>query len=114
VVGIDANDGLRSGSVNTMFQQIGMHNAVQTKYKDWDTAATCDTSQPGRPIDGIYTTLGLDIIQGGYCPFHAGPSSQHRALWIDIPFSQAFGHIPPEAPLRPKASMQKTPVLKCY
>jgi hypothetical protein len=86
-----------------MFERIGMHDAIRAKYPDWETAATCDSSKPGRPIDGIYTTLGLDITQGGYCPFHAGPKTQHRALWIDIPFTQAFGFIPPpEAPSQPR------------
>jgi hypothetical protein len=109
VVGIDANDDLRNGPVNEMFERIGMHDSICAKYTNWDTAATCDSSQPSRPIDGIYTTIGLDILQGGYCPFHAGPSSQHCALWIDIPFSQAFGFIPPaEAPPTPTPKRKRS------
>jgi hypothetical protein len=47
VVGIDANDDLCNGPVNTMFESIGMHDAIRSKYTNWDTAATCNASQAG-------------------------------------------------------------------
>jgi hypothetical protein len=36
-----------------------------------------------KPIDGIFMTQGLYIVQGGYMPFGMGTGSNHRCLWLD-------------------------------
>jgi hypothetical protein len=44
------------------------------------------------PIDGIWTSRGLEIITGGYFGMdEVIPSTDHRCLWIDISQSIAFG-----------------------
>ena len=45
-----------------------------------------------KPIDGIFMSSTLKIQQGGYLPFGDGVDSDHRSLWVDIPYSDAFGH----------------------
>jgi hypothetical protein len=47
-------------------------------------------------------TLGLKAVSAGYLPFGDGCPSDHRALWIDLKYSDAFGYdahplIPPSA-----------------
>jgi hypothetical protein len=37
-----------------------------------------------KPIDGIFMTQGLYIVQGGYMHFGMGIVSDHRYLWLDI------------------------------
>jgi hypothetical protein len=41
-------------------------------------------SMGSTPIDGIFMTQDLYIVQGGYMPFGKGVGSDHRCLWIDI------------------------------
>jgi hypothetical protein len=37
-----------------------------------------------KPIDGIFVTQDLYIVQGGYIPFGMGIGSDNRCLWLDI------------------------------
>jgi hypothetical protein len=96
IVGLDANDGLRNGAVNTMFLSLHMKDAICTHHPEWPSAATCNSSPDGKPIDGLYITGGIDIQTGGYRPFDKGPPTDHRALWLDVSKRQIFGYIPPE------------------
>jgi hypothetical protein len=73
IVGLDANDDLREGVVNTMFTSLHMKAAIREHYPSWDSAATCNASAYRKPIDGIYTTGGIEIQAGGYRPFDEGP-----------------------------------------
>jgi hypothetical protein len=36
------------------------------------------------PIDGVFMTHDLYIVQGGYMPFGMGIRSDHICLWLDI------------------------------
>jgi hypothetical protein len=55
--------------------------------------ATFHRNTTKEPIDGIWITLGLHISEGGYFGFDkVFPNTDHRCLWIDISFSQAFRH----------------------
>ena len=42
-------------------------------------------------IEGIWVSHGITISQGGYPPYHFGPKSYHRLMWIKIPHLVAFG-----------------------
>jgi hypothetical protein len=49
------------------------------------------------PIDGIFMTRDLYILQGVYLPFGKGIGSYHRCLWIDIRVIVLMGQSgPPE------------------
>jgi hypothetical protein len=55
------------------------------------------------PIDGIWATPGVSMIQGKYFGFdEVFLHMDHRCLWIDISYVTAFDHSMP-AVLRPKA-----------
>jgi hypothetical protein len=48
-----------------------------------------------KPIDGIFVTDSIDIINGGYASFDQGVQAKradHRCLWIDIRVIDVFGH----------------------
>jgi hypothetical protein len=49
------------------------------------------------PIDGIWLSKGLLSTFSGYLDYDSiKPGAEHRCLWTDITFNQAFGHnIPP-------------------
>jgi hypothetical protein len=41
-------------------------------------------NRDSNPIDGIFMTQDMYIVQGGYMPFGVGIGGDHRLLWIDI------------------------------
>jgi hypothetical protein len=44
------------------------------------------------PIDGIWASLGVNIITGGYFEMdEVIPGTEHRCLWVDIDHKVAFG-----------------------
>lgn len=47
------------------------------------------------PIDGIFVSASIEIQACGYLPFGEIPSD-HRALWLDISYDNAFGFNPPK------------------
>jgi hypothetical protein len=70
IVGLDANDDLRNDDlcdsiVNTMFTSLNMRAAIREHHPSWDSAATCNASAYRKPINGIYTTGGINIQAGG-------------------------------------------------
>jgi hypothetical protein len=46
-------------------------------------------------IDAIYVTTSLRGSRCGYLAFGDAVPSDHRALWIDVPYTVAFGHVLP-------------------
>ena len=74
------------------FSALGIREVLLEKY-----GSAPNTFEFGsKPIDGIFMSSTLEIQQGGYLPFGDGIPSDHRALWVDISYSTAFGHnMPP-------------------
>lgn len=89
---LDANENLRTGPIHNTLQNMGLTNAI---YHQHNLTTDIPTYQSGTaPIDGIYTSRTLQPIQSGMAPFGTFPSD-HRLLWIDIAYQQAFGfHMP--------------------
>ena len=64
--------------------------------------ATTIPNNKGQADDSIKSSQGIIIYQGGYLPFHEGPKSNHRLLWIKISHGNYFGKTsPPIGPLQP-------------
>ncbi len=59
--------------------------------------ATHKRNSTSTPIDGIWITPGITIERGGYFPYdEVVMNTDHRCLWIDVPFSSVFGNdLPP-------------------
>ena len=85
VIGIDANEDVRTGKLANAFRDEGLIE-VCTASHGQNGPTTYDRGQ--RPIDGIFVTSTLLSSSCGYLPF----KFDHRALWIDIPMSIALGH----------------------
>jgi hypothetical protein len=43
------------------------------------------------PIDGIFGTPGIEVLNCGYTSGNWGTPSDHRAVWIDIDVVSTFG-----------------------
>jgi hypothetical protein len=67
-----------------MLLSLNMKDAIRDHSPGWPSTDTCNASADGKPIDGLYITAGIKIQSGGYQPFDEGPSTDHRALWIDV------------------------------
>jgi hypothetical protein len=44
-----------------------------------------------QPIDGLFVTPGLQAVAAGYSAFRVGCPSDHRVLWADFTYTDAFG-----------------------
>jgi hypothetical protein len=64
----------------------------------------------GTPIDAIFTTPGIEPTSAGYLPYKALMDSDHRALWIEVPFTSILGHnFPHKSKQEPAAVNPKDP-----
>jgi hypothetical protein len=95
IIGIDANEDVRLGDTAIAFREMNMQELILREHHDKSPPATCDKNKNREPIDGLFATLGIRIIAGGYSAYNSGCSSDHCYLWIDIPFQDAFGYKTP-------------------
>ena len=91
VIGMDANEDVRTGEINTSFRNLGLRDAILDLHAGSSPPATHNRNQNRTPIDGLWTTPGLHVTFGGYGAFGDGCPSDHRSLWIDINYSSIFG-----------------------
>lgn len=61
--------------------------------------ATYQRNSKAVPIDGIFTSDGVPVKNGGYYNFDEFISSDHRALWIDFDLKTTLGGHTPEKKL---------------
>jgi hypothetical protein len=100
VLGIDCNEDARSGAIAKMLRCLGMKDAILGLHSKSDPPETCNKNHNRRPIDGIFVTSGIKPTAGGYSSYGQMMDSDHRTLWIDIPFTSFLGHNPPNRPNR--------------
>jgi hypothetical protein len=92
VLGIDMNEDNRTGNTAKMLKDIGMIDAILKLHRPDRPPETNYKNGQGIPIDAIFTTPGISPTQGGYMPYKAFMDSDHRALWLDVPFTSFLGH----------------------
>ena len=88
IVMIDCNDDIRKTNIKEAFESVGLKDSITQGRED---NAPGTYHRGSYPIDGIFTSTTIDMIQGGYLPFGDMPSD-HRTLWIDISYENAFGY----------------------
>ena len=72
-----------------------MREAILSRHSTLSPPATCAKNECRQPIDAIFVTPGLQAYAAGYFPFGEGCPSDHRLLWLDLTFSDAFGYESP-------------------
>ena len=87
IIGLDANEDVRGGAFTAKLAQLGLQETVIAQHGN---EAPATYKRGANPIDGLYVSRSLRGLKCGYLPFHE--QFDHRMLWIDIPFSIAFGH----------------------
>ena len=95
ILGIDANEDVRTGNTLETFRSLGMKDLILGTHGKKSPPATCAKNRNRQPIDAIFATAGIKLVAGGYAPFNVGCPSDHRFLWVDISFYDAFGHAAP-------------------
>ena len=91
IIGIDANEDVRIGATAEFFQTLGMREAILDKHSQSSPPATHNRNNQRQPIDGLFVTPGLQAVAAGYSAFGDGCPSDHRVLWADFTYTDAFG-----------------------
>lgn len=99
IVGGDFNEDVNSNRLRKLFNEYNMSECLTQRHGQ-DAPNT--VFQGSKTIDGIFCSTGMNISAGGFTPVHWGMGSDHRLLWIDIPFHEFFGGSPPPV-WQPKA-----------
>jgi len=99
---LDGNCNMRDSDLQKMLMELTLHEIIINKHGNLGPA-TSKRNFSSIPIDGIWTTPGIIMEAGGYFKFdEVFINTDHRCLWIDIHFVNAFGHNMPPL-FRPKA-----------
>jgi hypothetical protein len=81
VVLADWNTDVRGEKIRKYMADLGMREVIMECHGDEGPRTY---NRGSKPIEGIFMTQDLYIVQGGYMHFGMGIGSDHRCLWIDI------------------------------
>ena len=107
----DFNEDVRGSHLTEFFgdDELNLREVLIEKHGE-EGPETCIKNESNVPIDGIFCTPGLSILAGGYLPYHEGPKSDHRFIWMRMSVQIAFGHLaPPTQPHYIRRLNQKDP-----
>jgi hypothetical protein len=97
IIGLDANDNVRTGEVNAMLRNQGILDVHATQHPHLATESTCNKNSQSIPVDGIWASPSLECTAAGY--FGYGEvivgKTDHRMLWADFSYESALGFQPP-------------------
>jgi hypothetical protein len=87
ILGMDCNEDVTTPHWLSWLRKRGLRNGIIK-----DNITSPSTYHKGSyPIDGIFVSPTITVRQSGYHPFGTFPSD-HRSLWIDISYNNAFGY----------------------
>ena len=94
ILGMDANDDIRSSNISKMLEEIGMKEAILNFHKEKSPPATHNRNRSRKSIDSIWTLPGIEAISCEFFPFHnnKGFYSDHRLVWVDLCNESLFSH----------------------
>ena len=76
---VDINKYILSHNIRRFMANLGLKYLITSKHGGQGTG-TIRSHKKGQAIDGIWSSQGIIISQGGYLPLHGGPNSDHRLL----------------------------------
>ena len=71
---------------------LNLQEAILSAHEDATPPATYSRNSRDIPIDGVWISPTIQILQAGYTPFG---SWDHRGAWIDVSNASVFGSHPP-------------------
>jgi hypothetical protein len=93
VLGIDINEDVRTGSFNKKMNALGLTEACTYRHGH---QAPPTYARGSVPIDALYVSPSLLGNKCGYLKV----VSDHRVLWLDLPYNITFGHKLSNLPIR--------------
>ena len=69
IIGLDVNDKVCSGDVNSMLWTLGLIDVHHSKHPHIPTMATCNKNNQDIPVDGIWASPLIDCTAAGYYRF---------------------------------------------
>jgi hypothetical protein len=92
---LDGNMDMKNSVITQHLSNLNFREAILSKYGT-NRPSTLTRNKLRIPIDGIWVSSELQILQGGYFPFDGLiNNTDHHCFWIDISYHQAFGHNKP-------------------
>jgi hypothetical protein len=93
---------MKRSNIQGILHQLTLREAIMEQH-GYHGPETFRRNNAGNPIDGIWTMPGISISRGGYFQYDkVFLNTDHRCLWVDISYEQAFGHSMPTL-FKPKA-----------
>jgi hypothetical protein len=102
IIGLDANDNIRTGDVNAMLRSKGLLDVHAVRHPHLPPTATCNKNTQEIPVDGIWASPSLDCTSAGYYGFGELiiGKTDHRMIWADFSYESALGFEPPPIPYK--------------
>jgi hypothetical protein len=91
IIGMDANEDVRSRHLKEYFDKIHMHEAILSSHPRLSPPATCIKNESRIPIDSIWCSKGIRPIAAGFLRFGQATPSNHREVWADFQKSDLLG-----------------------
>jgi hypothetical protein len=98
IVGMDANDNIRTGDVHKMLRSAGLVDVHHSLHPHLSTESTCNINTQDIPVDGIWASPSLDCVAAGYYGYGELiiGNTDHRMIWADFAYESVFGFKPPD------------------
>ncbi len=89
---LDGNSNMRKSDLKSALESCSLKEVILKKHGTHGPA-TFRRNNAKTPIDGIWTSPSIDIKACGYFDYDSVfVNMDHRCLWADISFVNAFGH----------------------
>ena len=95
VLMMDCNEDVRDVRFRKFLREVGMKEIILDRH---GMEAPATHINGTLPIDGIFATVSVNIVKGGYTSFADGVQGQrtdHRCLWVDLAIQEVFGQKTP-------------------
>jgi hypothetical protein len=100
---LDGNEDMRKGPLSNILSTLRLREVI-LQHHGCRAPSTYRRNNKDIPIDGIWASHSLEIKVGGYLAFNELITGcDHRALWIDIDYQNAFGYAGNSPIIRPSA-----------
>ena len=98
IIGLDANDNVRTGDVNAMLRSMGLVDVHHFRHPHLPPTSTCNKNTQSVPVDGIWASPSLECCAAGYYGFGELiiGKTDHRMIWADFSYESVFGFKQPD------------------
>jgi hypothetical protein len=100
---LDGNKDMHRGNLSNKLKTLHLREVILQKHGN-NAPSMYKRNTKNVPIDGIWASIGIEITAGGYFDFdEVITNTDHRTLWVDISYRNAFGYDGGAPIVRPSA-----------